>query len=108
MTGPPAIFAVEDHPGHTRAAISVQLLHIPDCPRVDAVRDMLRRSLAKTGARVTFEDVEGPYPSPTLLIDCTDVTGYQPESGPSRRLDLPTEDAILAALRPSDVEDAAS
>jgi hypothetical protein len=46
------------------------------------------------------EDLEGPYPSPTLLIDGTDVTGKSSRDGPACRLDLPTEEQILAALAP--------
>lgn len=42
------------------------------------VRDTLRRSLANTGARITFEGVEGPYPSQALLIDGIDVAGHSP------------------------------
>jgi hypothetical protein len=82
----------------TGPAVRIQLLHVPDCPLVDRVRATLRGSLAKTTIRVMIEDIEGPYPSPTLLIEGQDVTGRTPMSAPSCRLDLPTEEQVLAAL----------
>jgi len=44
------------------------------------------------------EQLEGPYPSPALLIDGADVTGKPLVQQPSCRLDLPTEEQIMAAL----------
>lgn len=84
-----------------RRVAHVQLLHVPDCPLVDRVRATLRSSLSKTDVQVTIEEIEGPYPSPTLLIDGTDPTGRTPAPGPSCRLDLPAEDEVLAALHAS-------
>ena len=78
----------------------VQILHVPDCPLVEDLRAILRRTLARSGTAVEVEDLEGPYPSPTLLIDGTDVTGRSFIDGPACRLDLPTEEQILAALAP--------
>lgn len=108
MTNQSVILAGENDPGHAPPTIAVQLLHVPDCPLVDAIRDTLGRSVAKTGVQITVEDIEGPYPSPTLLIDGIDVTGHEPARGPSCRLDLPTEDDIVAALRASDGHDGTS
>lgn len=105
---PTAIIANERHPSHAQSAIHIQLLHVSDCQRVDRVRAALKSILAKTGARITFEDIEGPYPSPTLLIDGIDVTGRRRDPGPSCRLDLPTEDDIVAALRASPLKEEAS
>jgi hypothetical protein len=65
---------------------------------VEDLRAILRRTLARSGTAVEVEDLEGPYPSPTLLIDGTDVTGRFSGDGPACRLDLPTEEQILAAL----------
>lgn len=78
--------------------ITVHLLYVPDCPLIDRLRSTLHDCLARSGARVVIEEIEGPYPSPTLLIDGADVTGQALEQQPSCRLDLPTEDQILAAL----------
>jgi len=78
--------------------IRVQLLFVPDCPLIDRLRTTFQDCLARSGARVLIEELEGPYPSPTLLIDGADVTGRELELQPSCRLDLPTEEQILAAL----------
>lgn len=108
MSRPSTTVDDEDRRCHTRPVIAVQLLHVPDCPLVDAIRAVLLRGVARTGARITIEDIEGSYPSPTLLIDGIDVTGRRPGSGPSCRLDLPTEDDIVAALRASAAQDGPS
>jgi hypothetical protein len=84
--------------GRTARDINVQILHVPDCPLVDGLRSLLDRRLSRSGLHVTVEDVEGPYPSPTLLINGDDVTGRPIAEGPSCRLDLPSEEEILTAL----------
>lgn len=89
---------LRDEPDQTGPVVHVQLLHVPDCPLVEQVKATLRRSLSKTDVGARIEQVEGPYPSPTLLIGGIDVTGRTPAAGPSCRLDLPTEDQVLAAL----------
>lgn len=87
-----------------RRIVHVQLLHVPDCPLVDRVRATLRSSLSKTDVQITFEEIEGLYPSPTLLIDGTDATGRTPPLGPCCRLDLPAEDEVIGALNASRCE----
>jgi hypothetical protein len=84
--------------GENPTSIRVQLLHVPDCPLVDQVRAVLYNSLAKLGMQVTVEELEGPCPSPTLLISGRDVTGRKPVAEVCCRLDLPTEDQVIAAL----------
>ncbi|MDA8069181.1 hypothetical protein [Conexibacter sp. DBS9H8] len=56
---------------------------------------------------MTIEEVEGPYPSPTLLVGGIDVTGRTPAAGPSCRLDLPTEEQIVAALAAASIPEQA-
>ena len=85
--------------GDRGASPRVQLLHVPDCPLVEQVRPVVLRSLQTVGVDATVEEAEGPYPSPTLLIDGVDVTGRSPGAGPSCRLDLPVEAQITGALR---------
>lgn len=56
--------------------------------------------LQQAGVSVVVEDYEGPYPSPTLLIDGMDVaTGHARTGYAYCRLDLPTHDQILTALQ---------
>jgi hypothetical protein len=98
VSATPAVLQGHGQPGRTGPAIHIQLLHTPGCPNAARLRATLNSSLAKTAARPTVENIEGPYPSPTLLIDGIDVTGRTPPPGPSCRLDLPTKDDVLAAL----------
>ena len=79
--------------------IRIQILHVPDCPLVEHVRSEVQLALATVGAHGVIEELEGQYPSPTLLIDGFDVTGGHAGADPSCRLDLPTQDQILTALR---------
>jgi hypothetical protein len=78
--------------------VHIELLHGPGCPFVGRVRTVLRDMLARTQVSAVVEEREGPYPSPTLLINGHDVTGHTPGPGPSCRLDLPTEEQILSAI----------
>jgi hypothetical protein len=79
-------------------ALTVQILHVPDCPNVERLRIRVRRSLARLGLSATIEELEGPYPSPSLLINGLDVIRPAGNSEASCRLDLPTEEQILEAL----------
>lgn len=78
--------------------IRIQILQVPDCPLVGRLRELVQQALARIEVPVEVEDRIGDYPSPTLLIDGRDVTG-RPSGGASAcRLDLPTEQQVLAAL----------
>lgn len=107
MNRPHAALPDGDDPDQPGPLVHIQLLHVPDCPLVEQVRATLRRSLSKTNVRGTIEEVEGPHPSPTLLIDGIDVTGRTPAPGASCRLDLPTEDQVLAALTAASIPEQA-
>jgi hypothetical protein len=85
-------------PSHPGGNLHVQILHVPDCPLVGALRDRVDRCLSRSGLSAAIEEIEGPYPSPTLLINGTDVTGRPFTAAPSCRLDSPSETEILAAL----------
>lgn len=84
--------------GTSDAALRLQILHVPGCPLLEQLRATVQRALAGVGLRADVEAIEGPYPSPTLLVDGIDVTGRPPEGGPACRLDLPTEEQVIAAL----------
>lgn len=82
--------------------MKIQLLHVPDCPLADRIRVRLHECLHQAGVSAAIEEAEGPYPSPTLLIDGVDVaTGTTPAAGICCRLDLPTDTQILSALHGS-------
>lgn len=79
--------------------LSVELWYVSGCPLIDQVRTALRECLAHAGVDVRLRERQGPYPSPTLVVDGIDVaTGSPPASGACCRLDLPTHDQIHTAL----------
>jgi hypothetical protein len=82
-------------------SVKVQLLSVPGCPLVGRVRSALENCLAQTHMDTVVEELVGDYDSPTLLVNGFDVTGRPraPEGQMSCRLDLPSEEQILAALR---------
>lgn len=83
-----------------REPVRVRLLVVPGCPFAAQVRATLRECLREDSTPAVVEDVEGPYPSPTLLVDGVDVvTGRAPDDSACCRLDLPTRTDILNALR---------
>lgn len=78
----------------------VQILHVAGCPLVAGLREVVRRGLARAECGARIEELEGDYPSPTLLIDGIDVvTGRPADTHTACRLDVPTEDQVVAALR---------
>jgi hypothetical protein len=84
----------------TGADLAIQILHVPDCPNVETLRNLVQRSLATLGLIATIEQIEGPCLSPTLLINGVDVTSRPGNVDAACRLDLPTKKQILEALTP--------
>ena len=78
----------------------VELLHAPECPNVDAARALLRSCITELGLALTVIDREVEYPSPTILVNGNDVMGRPASDRPGCRLDLPTRERVLEALRP--------
>jgi hypothetical protein len=90
--------------GDAAPVIHVQILHVPECPLVGGLRSLLEWCLSRSGLHAAVEEIEGPYPSPTLLIDGVDPTGRPTSAGASCRLDPPTEDEVLAALTQAEAQ----
>jgi hypothetical protein len=78
--------------------LRIQILHVADCPLVVGVRKDVQECLDQYGVDALIEEVEGPYPSPTLLVGGRDVTGHPPGVGRVCRLDLPGRDQISRAI----------
>jgi hypothetical protein len=76
----------------------IEILQVPGCPMVDRVRETVRRALDRYRVQAEIEERVGDYASPTLLINGQDVTGRQSGDCSACRLDLPTEDQVVAAL----------
>ena len=81
-----------------RPEIRIQILHVADCPLVVGVRKNLRECLDQYGVDALIEELEGPYPSPTLLVGGRDITEHPHGVGPACRLDLPSRDQISRAI----------
>jgi hypothetical protein len=79
--------------------VRVELRAVPDCPNLDAARDLLRACLDEAGLPDEFVERIGDYPSPSVVVDGVDVTGADPDGPASCVLRLPARGEILAALR---------
>jgi hypothetical protein len=88
----------------TEQVARIEILQVPGCPLVSRVRETVARALARLEIRAEVTQVVGDYPSPTLLIDGRDVTGRVWDECSACRLDLPTEEQVLAALRSHGVD----
>jgi hypothetical protein len=76
----------------------IQILKVPGCPNVAEVRALVEEVLGDAGVLADIEELEGPYPSPSVLVDGIDVTGRAAGAQASCRLDLPTRKQVLMAL----------
>lgn len=79
--------------------IEVELRHLAGCPHTDAARALLHECLTEIQLDVAIEDKEGEYPSPTILVNGEDVMGAPVSQAGACRLDLPTRQRLLFALR---------
>ena len=79
----------------------IELLSSPGCPNAVTTRMVLTRSLNRLGIDTAIIERVGAFPSPTVLINGTDVMhpDQPPPTGQYCRLDLPTEAKVLDALR---------
>ena len=79
----------------------IEILRSPGCPNAAAAKSVVVDCLAAAGIDVPIIERVGAYPSPTVLIDGIDVMrpGDGAPEGDACRLDLPTAQRILAALR---------
>jgi glutaredoxin len=81
------------------AAIEVELRHLAGCPHTEAARELLHECLTELQLDVAVEDKQGEYPSPTILVNGEDVMGAPESQAAACRLDLPTRQRLLLALR---------
>jgi hypothetical protein len=81
-----------------KVGLQVRILHVAACPLLGQARALVDTALKRSGLHATVEEIEGPYPSPSVLVNGKDATGREPREAAACRLDLPSEDQILAAL----------
>jgi len=79
--------------------MKIELLSVPECPHVEATRGLLRSCLDELGIGARVEERVGAFPSPTVLVDGVDVMQNPGISGAMCRLDVPTRDRVIEALR---------
>jgi hypothetical protein len=79
----------------------VELLQYEGCPLASAALRLVRQCLIDLGVPAPVLVRVGDYPSPTVLVNGTDVMGAAVELSKARvcRLDVPTSERVLAAMR---------
>ena len=85
-------------PPPTETGPRIQVLHVPGCPNVERILRMVERSLERLELPNTIELIEGPYPSPTVIVNGIEVNPGRHGATASCRLDLPAEEQIIDAL----------
>ena len=78
----------------------IELRHVPECANVDGTRRLLHDVVKTLGVSVEVEELEGDFPSPSVLVDGVDVMGDPGFDGGACRLDLPTRQRLETYLRP--------
>jgi hypothetical protein len=81
--------------------VRIELCTAPGCPNAAAAKETIADCLLALGIDVPVIERVGHYPSPTVLVDGVDVMRPEAEApiGDACRLDLPTPQRILDALR---------
>jgi hypothetical protein len=78
----------------------IELRTSPGCPNAEPMRKLVAGCLAELGIGDPVIELVGRYPSPTLSIDGIDVMRhYEDSASDVCRLDLPTHQRVLEALR---------
>lgn len=80
------------------AELRISILHVPDCPLVGKLRARVESALADTASSGLIEEIEGPYLSPTVLINGVALAGFPLRSHAACRIDLPTQQEIASAI----------
>jgi hypothetical protein len=79
----------------------VELLHFEGCPLAPAAHRLVRQCLTAFDIPDPVLVRVGDWASPTVLVDGTDVMrpGAEPSTARMCRIDVPTRERVLAALR---------
>jgi hypothetical protein len=78
----------------------IEHLSSPGCRNAAAARDLVVECLAALGYVEPVIERVGAFPSPSVLVNGTDVMRPdQPPTGECCRLDVPTRAAIMVALK---------
>ena len=79
----------------------VELLHHPGCRSAPAAHQLVRECLIALGLPDPVLVRVGDYPSPTVLVNGTDVMrpAAKLSEASACRIDVPTREQVLAVLR---------
>jgi hypothetical protein len=78
--------------------MKIELRSVPDCHNVDQTRVLLRSCMKDLNLLLDVDEIEGDYPSPSVLVNGMDVMGEPGYRAASCRLDVPTRASIVSAL----------
>ena len=83
------------------SGMRVELLHHAGCRRAPAAHQLVRECLIALGLPEPVLVRVGEYPSPTVLVNGTDVMRPAAELSEASacRIDVPTRERVLAVLR---------
>jgi hypothetical protein len=83
------------------SGMRVELLHYEGCPLAPAAHRLVRECLIAVGIPDPVLVRVGDYPSPTVLVNGTDVMDAAAELSKARvcRIDVPTREHVPATLR---------
>lgn len=79
--------------------MTVELLYFEGCPHADPARQILNRCLSALGLDAQIREHVGNFASPTIRVNGEDVMGAPACGSHACRLDVPTEERVLAALQ---------
>lgn len=85
--------------GPHKSSMRIEIRHVPGCENLETVRALVHDCLRELRLSEPVIETEGDYPSPSLLVDGVDVMGEPAFTGAGCRLDLPTRQRMLVALR---------
>ncbi len=79
--------------------MTVEVLYFTGCPHAARAVASVRACLARLGLEVAVIERDGDHPSPTVRVNGRDVMGEPQTRGRACRLDVPTDEDIMSALR---------
>src|SRR5262249_55166790 len=85
--------------GDRGTGMTIEVLYFSGCPHAAGALALVRTCVARLGLAVEVLAREGAYPSPSVRVDGRDIMGEPGTAQPACRLDVPTEDRVMAALR---------
>jgi hypothetical protein len=79
--------------------MTISVLYHAGCPHARPAIKLVHRCITRLGIAIAVLEHEGDHPSPTVLVNGFDVMGMPLPPGRYCRLDVPTEERVLDALR---------